>query len=276
MKVMMSARSKKQVWRDHCFVEQFDWKKPFWVTLFIVAMLEIVNLVAPHPLKAVRYKLFPTPVGVSLAQHYGRIWFAAIIAAHILIINGAILLLFKGISGHKVKFAALLRANVHSWGDLAVLVGYSSVGLIFVLCVASSVGLSLPLQPADAVDNLTAGATGLGWWLMIGNIAVLSPLMEELVYRGVCFNMLRASLLSYRTRWVRSSSTDVAAAISAAMFALCHQEAISQYPPVFFKYWGAGLALAWTYQRSGKLSAAVLAHMFANGIASCLHFWFSG
>ncbi len=268
MKVMKSARSKKAVCRDHRFAEQFDWQKPFCVTLFLVAMLEIVCLFGEDPVTAATKWLFPTPVGVSRVQYYGRIWFAAVVAAQVLIGNGVVLLLFKAIPGHKVKFSEIVRSNVHRWSDLAAIVAYGLAGFAFLLAVQIAVGLLLPSQPKDPVDNLTEGVSGLALWLMRGNITALGPTMEELVFRGVMLNTLRASLLSYRTRWVRASATDIAIAISAALFALSHKQAIWQYPPEFFKYWGAGLALAWTYQRSGRLGAAILAHMLANGIAS--------
>ena len=84
--------------------------------------------------------------------------------------------------------------------------------------------------------------------LQIIGIGLFVPFVEELVFRGLVYGKMRR-LFSFR----------VAAAVSAALFALYHGN-IVQLVYAF----PMGLLLAWSYERWGSLSAPVLLHIGAN------------
>lgn len=83
-------------------------------------------------------------------------------------------------------------------------------------------------------------------------IAVLIPLIEEVVFRGVLLNGL-----------ARHMSFPVAAVVQALLFAAMHED-LAQLP-VFFVF---GLAAAWLYRRSQGLAAPLALHAFNNTLAA--------
>jgi len=85
--------------------------------------------------------------------------------------------------------------------------------------------------------------------------AVVAPLAEETLYRGIVFGGL-AQRLPFA----------VAAAVSALLFALAH--GIGVLAPIFV----LGFGLAWIYRRSGTLWAPIVAHATVNAISLALLF----
>lgn len=103
-----------------------------------------------------------------------------------------------------------------------------------------------PQQIATAITS-HRGLVALALDLMA--VSVLTPLAEELAFRGVLFGGLRQRL-----------SFVWAAVLSAAVFALVHEP--QAWPIVFFL--GFGLALA--YERTRTLWAPIVAHAVVNGV----------
>jgi membrane protease YdiL (CAAX protease family) len=83
-------------------------------------------------------------------------------------------------------------------------------------------------------------------------IAVLVPLIEETVFRGVMLNGL-----------ARHVSFPVAAVVQALVFAAMHED-VAQLP-VFFVF---GLAAAWLFRRSQGLAAPLAFHALNNALAA--------
>lgn len=100
-------------------------------------------------------------------------------------------------------------------------------------------GLALGLRPAVAIPP----------WSAVLDVAVVTPLEEELVFRGVVFAGLRA-------RW----GGGVAAAASALVFGLVHLPAVV-LPTVL------GVVLAVLFARTGSLWPGVLVHALNNAVA---------
>lgn len=96
---------------------------------------------------------------------------------------------------------------------------------------------------APAPPSAAPAAFSPGWWLGALLLVVLAPAVEELLFRGLLHRRLRA-LLPPRQ----------ALLASAATFALIHPP--HAFVPTFF----LGLATAFEYERTGRLSAAMVTH----------------
>ena len=106
---------------------------------------------------------------------------------------------------------------------------------------------------------------GQGFWpdaAMVLAIAILAPLGEEWLFRGLFFRSLRDGL----ARWMplrRSSAIGIA--LSSLLFAIMHigDGQITQWPALFVM----GVLLALTYEWTGSLLAPMLVHALNNTFA---------
>jgi len=85
-------------------------------------------------------------------------------------------------------------------------------------------------------------------------IAIVAPVGEEVFFRGFMYQGLK----SHMPTWA-------AAALSSAVFGLVH---IS--PVEFFALFALGLALTWLFERTGNLTAPIVAHAMNNAISTAL------
>ena len=97
---------------------------------------------------------------------------------------------------------------------------------------------------------------------MVLAIAILAPLGEEWLFRGLFFRSLRDGL----ARWMplrRSSAIGIA--LSSLLFAIMHigDGQITQWPALFVM----GVLLALTYEWTGSLLAPMLVHTLNNSFA---------
>ena len=100
-------------------------------------------------------------------------------------------------------------------------------------------------QLAGGVTRSMANTVGL---LLL--VAVLAPLVEETVFRGVLYQWLRKNLPVW-----------AAAGISAAIFAATHA-----IPTIFPWLFVTGLALALVFEYGGTLYCSMLLHAIINGV----------
>jgi len=161
----------------------------------------------------------------------------------------------------------LLRQHQVCWRDL---IGWAGPGLGRALGLALAAGLFMTLgalllnkgsawvleqvrlepteQPTVKLLQLTVGwgqrlAFGLG-------AIVLAPVVEEILFRGVVFGFLRQVFRGSVAYWA-----------SALAFAAIHMNLLTFVPLVFI-----GLVLAWVYERTGRLVAAMLTHALFNAV----------
>lgn len=97
-----------------------------------------------------------------------------------------------------------------------------------------------------------AATCQLGETLVAVNVLVLAPLVEEIIFRGILFEVVR-----------ERAGAAAAYLISSALFAVVHGVGLGAVP-IFI----AALGLAFIYQKFG-LPTAVLIHFFQNAVA----FW---
>jgi membrane protease YdiL (CAAX protease family) len=162
-----------------------------------------------------------------------------------------------------VMVAVLLRLERRTWREAfgfrvapAHSVGFGVLTLLGVApliyglhAVAAAVlgWLGWGPEPQDSIRLLLDS----GWRdrLIIGVMAVgLAPLVEELIFRGLFFPVLRDLELP-RMAWLGTS----------VFFGLIHGNAAAFLPLTLF-----GLFLAWLYHRTGNLLASIVAHALFN------------
>ena len=89
--------------------------------------------------------------------------------------------------------------------------------------------------------------------MTIFDTVVLTPVFEEIVFRGLLFATLR-----------RRFAVGPAAVLSAAIFAIAHGYGVLGFAAVFW----SGLLWAWSYERTGSLAPSIAAHAADNLMAS--------
>jgi membrane protease YdiL (CAAX protease family) len=137
------------------------------------------------------------------------------------------------------------RASLRLTGKV-VLVGAGVCVVIGLGAVAASrlLGLRWPLQPAN-IDHANQ------YWAWFVPAVIWAPLVEEIVYRGI----VQARLRQVTGRWV-------AIGVSGLVFWVYHWMSFEHVTSPH--HLGAGLLLAWTYDRSRSLLAPTLLHAIGN------------
>lgn len=98
--------------------------------------------------------------------------------------------------------------------------------------------------------------------MMFVAIVILAPISEELLYRGVIYGC------------IRQKSKIAAYIVSASIFSLIHlisYISMADLPTLvisFIQYLPAGVALAYSYEKSGTLLCPIMIHMVANLLAT--------
>ena len=132
-------------------------------------------------------------------------------------------------------------------------------GSLLLSCIGIGIGLALLSKLTFVVGVLTqpvvleqssAASPAFLWVESIATKAVLIPIVEELLFRGILFGSF-ASSFSYK----------LAIPLSAAIFALVHYTV--SWPMVFL----IGTMLAWIYWRTDNLAATMVIHCTVNFFA---------
>ena len=131
------------------------------------------------------------------------------------------------------------------WATLA----WSAVAAIGVVIPSVWLQEQMPALPDTAGEMMTKIITTPGGYFVI---ALLAPVVEEVVFRGA---ILRALLSSMQSKWG-------AICISAALFAPIHFNP-AQTPHAFLM----GLLMGWLYMRTGSIVPGVVFHWANNTVA---------
>lgn len=145
------------------------------------------------------------------------------------------------------------------WSHVLLGVGVGVVGFVIATVVPEIFRRAVDAPPPPRQQVLEAvSASGSRAWLLIVVAALLAPVVEEFVYRGVLFQALRHRL----GLWPGIG-------LSSLTFAFVHLELVGQ--PIAL---AALLVLAaWfaaAFHRTGTLVVPVVGHMFFNGVAVAL------
>jgi membrane protease YdiL (CAAX protease family) len=169
--------------------------------------------------------------------------------------------------------------------SIGVLVGFGALLLSIMLNAASSVvldGLGLPAdnsaqQPLmEGITQWVRDSPGIAIPLAFFAVVILTPVVEELMFRGAIFGGLYRLFRFATERGMRSggagevalSSTvgkvafGLSAALSSALFATLHFS-----PVLVIALFTLALVLCELYRRSGSLLAPIVAHATFNSFA---------
>ena len=160
-------------------------------------------------------------------------------------IAGVIALFVFGWLLHKKRLLHLSSRDLKG----SQLLSCIGIGLGLALISKLTFVVGVLTQPAVLEQSSAASPASL-WVERIATKAVLIPIVEELLFRGILFGSF-ASSFSYK----------LAIPLSAAIFALVHYTV--SWPMVFL----IGTMLAWIYWRTGSLAAPMVIHCTVNFFA---------
>lgn len=149
-------------------------------------------------------------------------------------------LAWSGLGLRPVPAGAYLRAL--GWWLLCLPVVTAVLYATYKITGRAAIEEQLDMMPDLSADDGTVTA---GFILLVG---VLSPIAEELLFRGVLFAWLR-----------RHTGFWIAGVLSALVFAGAHG-----IPDIILPTAILGLLFAWIYERTGSLWPAMLAHVAHN------------
>ena len=128
------------------------------------------------------------------------------------------------------------------------------------LLMSHALSILLSLLPLDnllgsyqTVENELFGAS---WILVVIRAVIVTPVVEELVFRGLVFRRMK----EYTSFWP-------AAIVSSVLFGLYHMNLIQGIYAFLF-----GIIICLLYDRYGHLAAAVLVHFGANLLSVILQY----
>lgn len=163
------------------------------------------------------------------------------------------------VSGAAMLFAAvplvpMLKRELHEGGMPGPKAGLAIIILTAVLAVASSVGLNILfgitgiLEASDTFQEVSRRQFGVAFGIGIILYGIVSPLAEEVVFRGLLYNRMR----KYYPVWL-------AIFVSGFLFGVYHGNLIQGI-------YGSclGILMAYLYERTGRFFIPLLFHATAN------------
>jgi uncharacterized protein len=172
-----------------------------------------------------------------------------------LVISGALMIFLLWLYLRRNNRSDAIRLN--QWSDLswANTIGISVVlvgaGLLFNYLYGTFVFPDVEMQ--DQVRKLFAAIpkTPVNWVILYLTVAVVAPLLEELLFRG----LLQNSLANRMPIWA-------AILLSAAIFAAVHMQ-LHAFPALM----ALGAVFGYIYNITGSLRVTILLHMLNNAAA---------
>lgn len=144
----------------------------------------------------------------------------------------------------KGKPTALVRKKAHLWQYVAVI----GIAVSMCLCLNNLITLAHLSSLSESYEAVTEAFYSPPFWMQVLYLGILSPVCEELTFRGLMF------------RRMRTGTPFLSAALySSFVFALIHGNLV-QIPYAFIM----GMMFAYVYEKYGSLKAPCIAHMAAN------------
>jgi membrane protease YdiL (CAAX protease family) len=146
------------------------------------------------------------------------------------------------------------------WRQLgAALMGYAAYVpfLAALLMITLLIAPALPAEQTNPVGERATQAQGaLSWLVLFVQAAVLAPIIEEFVFRGVLFKVF----------WQRTGRVWLSAFVSGYLFAVIHPQFLGGVLPITVL--GAILAIVYAHTRS--LLPCIVIHALNNGLITLL------
>lgn len=161
---------------------------------------------------------------------------------------------FRGTRSWRDDYGFVIQAR-HVWGIAAGMALQIGVALLTLPLVQL---FSQDERPQQEIARVAASLSGLEIGLFALLVAVIAPVFEEIVYRGMLLGRLMKTMSRHR-----------AVSISSGVFAATHlldPNAILVVPGLFI----VGLALGYLALRAGNIGLPIFVHMGTNGLAVLL------
>jgi len=164
---------------------------------------------------------------------------------------------FKGRLPDRARLGLRLphKGKEFLWGFLAFLSFPALVAIGTLLTLPVSKFDPFQTNPVFSIAFSTSAAAD--WILLFALVALLGPVIEEFLFRGLLYRSLR-------TLW----SPGPAIIISAVFFASIHPSLATLLPITFL-----GMALAYLYEKTGSIVPGMVAHGLYNGLTLALVLW---
>jgi membrane protease YdiL (CAAX protease family) len=177
----------------------------------------------------------------------------------------SIALTLTGYSFIVVGFIVLMvKKRAYSWNDLGFRKPQRNlwnlvwqlplvlIGLILVQAIVFALLNTESSSQTGGVDDLAKNVPLYAALLVCLSTAIITPIWEEIVFRGIIHNYLTSKM-----------KVVYAALVSSAIFAGIH------VAPILFPYlFVMGFAWAWLYHRYNTLWAPIIGHTFINSLAT--------
>jgi hypothetical protein len=161
----------------------------------------------------------------------------------------------QALSGRAVTGLKFLRESEEASEKKATIVKYALSSIIIAACLSVALNNIISMTPlvelSSGFKEANEAFYGSTFALELVSSALFTPILEELVFRGIIFTRLRRELPKY-----------TAIALSALIFAMVHWNLVQ-----FIYALILGFVLALLMERADHLYAAVLGHITANLIA---------
>lgn len=242
----------------------FPWKRgalaalgAFALTFIVISVVGIATTLAEE--LATRVPLFNSIDPLVFGAAFELVSYLAIFGSAI-----AFLRLFVGRTESLAEVTksrlSSLRGNLVKF--VVIGVGAYFAAMIVTQLLYSVVALPEPVSPAG---NFAKSLSPTAFIFFALSACVAAPILEELLFRGLLQNMLRAG---FRNGFMGQLAGDRVAdafgiVLTAAIFAIAHGT-LSGFPPLFVM----GLALGIVYARTNNLYASMILHAINNIVAT--------
>jgi uncharacterized protein len=163
-------------------------------------------------------------------------------------------------------YVIAMKPNKLSWQEVGLkrfspqywpsLVGWTFVLIVISVAMVVVMELLLGVGPENnKLESLQSRITPINFLIAFVSAAIISPIYEEIFYRGFLYRFLRGKF-----------GIAISLFISSFIFMIVHIPTFNTLPVNFV----GGLIFAWTYEKSGSIIPAILIHSLFNGIAVIL------
>jgi membrane protease YdiL (CAAX protease family) len=222
-----------------------------WLGLFV-----LVYYGTDKGVDALARWLFPLPPGKGFVSTYGPTWTILLLGLGPVANMVSILALF-GLVRNRLpgQPESAPDSSEFNWRRIAATVGWGGLGAATLLIFDPPVH--------DPRNGMMVAIRLDRVWLMGFVVVVSAPLLEELVFRGIALNMLRASMLRSSRPAVRQLATPTAMLVTATMFGAVH-------PGHFLSTFAAAIVFAFVYWKTSRLEASIISHA-GNNLGNVLY-----
>lgn len=159
-----------------------------------------------------------------------------------------------------------LRPKHLSWKEVGIcsfpssyftaILGWTLFSIVGSVAVVIFMEIVLGVGPENhKSDSLQSQMTLISVVIAFTSAAIISPIYEEILYRGFIYRFLRVK-----------TNVPVSLFLSSLIFMLVHIPTYNTLPVNFL----GGLVFAWTYEKTGSILPAILIHSVFNGLAVLL------